>query len=180
MVITKQTNGTTGWYTYHKDIGSGNTLRLDNTTASTSFAHWVTDPTTSVFSMGSGFGSGETYVAYCFAEIEGYSKFGSYTGNGNTDGPFVYCGFKPAFLLVKLSSTTNGHWVIWDSSRTPTNLATNAMSPNNNWTETANFDVDLLSNGFKQRDTETSLNNNGQTYIFAAFAESPFQTANAK
>ena len=87
---------------------------------------------------------------------------------------------KPAFLLVKLSSTTGGHWVLWDSSRTPTNLATNALSPNNNWADTANFDVDLLSNGFKQRDTETSLNVNGNTYIFAAFAESPFKTANAK
>ncbi len=119
-------------------------------------------------------------IAYVWAEVEGYSKFGSYVGNQSTDGPFVYCGFKPAFVLTKLVSNSSGHWILWDSSRTPTNLATTALSPNNTWQDTTNFDVDLLSNGFKQRDTETSLNTSGETYIFAAFAESPFQTANAK
>jgi hypothetical protein len=180
MVITKQTNGTTGWYTYHKDIGSGNTLRLDTTAASTSFAHWVTDPTTSVFSMGSGFGSGEIYVAYCFAEIEGYSKFGSYVGNASTDGPFVYCGFKPAFIMFKNASAT-GNWVMSDSSRDSSNPVFGYQVAEGNALEergTALFDS--LSNGFKIRNAWTSFNGNTNTIIFMAFAESPFQTANAK
>jgi hypothetical protein len=180
MVITKQTNGTTGWYTYHKDIGSGNTLRLDNNSASTSFSHWVTDPTTSVFSMGSGFGVGEIYVAYCWAEIEGYSKIGSYVGNGNADGPFVYCGFKPAWVMVKNRSTTSD-WRIYDSSRDSSNPNTLVIYPNLNIIDTvSSHPFDFLSNGFKVRGTFGDVNTNGHTYIFAAFAESPFQTANAK
>ena len=205
MIITKQTNGTTGWYTYHKDIGSGNTLRLDTTAASTSFAHWVTDPTTSVFSMGSGFGSGEIYVAYCFAEIEGYSKIGSFEGNGSTDGTFVYLGFKPALVIAKQIDTvyTVGgsaatSWGMWDSSRMPNNPAGNPLWANLSSTETTRGNgssantggsdgnglggflmCDLLSNGFKARSAGSEFNSAG-THIYMAWAESPFKTANAK
>jgi len=181
MVITKQTNGTTGWYTYHKDIGSGNTLRLDNNSASTSFSHWVTDPTTSVFSMGSGFGVGEIYVAYCWAEIEGYSKIGSYVGNGSSDGSFVYCGFKPAWVLIKKTNGSgNENWRLFDSSRCSTNQNNKHLLPSSNSAESTETGMDFLSNGFKLRDNDAHQNQNGTTYIFAAFAESPFQTANAK
>ena len=83
-----------------KAIPITETLRLDNTNASSSFSHWVTEPTDSVFSMGSGFGSGESYVCYCWHEVEGFSKFGSYYGNGNVNSPFVYCGFKPAWIMM--------------------------------------------------------------------------------
>ena len=180
--IYKPHTNTTNWYMYHQSWGASGWAQF-NTTAAVigNAAAWGgVEPTSTVLTHGSGLVNQGSCILYAWAEIEGYSKFGSYTGNGNTDGPFVYCGFKPAFLLVKLSSTTNGHWVLWDSSRTPTNLTTTALSPNNSWADTNNFDVDLLSNGFKQRDTEDSLNLNGETYIFAAFAESPFQTANAK
>ena len=180
--IYKPINNTTNWYMYHQHLGASAWLNFTTTAATTSDpAAWGgVEPTSTVLTHGSGLVNQGSCILYAWAEIEGYSKFGSYVGNGVVDGPFVYCGFKPAFVLTKLSSDTNGHWILWDSSRTPTNLATTALSPNNSWADITGFDIDLLSNGFKQRDTETSLNASGKTYIFAAFAESPFQTANAK
>jgi hypothetical protein len=183
IIITKQTNGTTGWYTYVKDIGYDRTLRLDQDSASASFTHWVAHPTTSVFSMGSGFGSGEAYVAYCFAEIDGFSKIGVYAGNGNADGTFVYCGFKPAWVLIKNADQNGTYWTLFDSSRKPTNPANHTLNPNLNHVEETNGgngQIDLLSNGFKCRNTDGGINGNGVNYVFIAFAESPFQTANAK
>ena len=122
------------------------------------------------------------YIAYCWAEIEGFSKFGSYIGNGNADGPFVYCGFKPAWVMVKCSSAGGRNWRIWDSSRGPTNptnidLLANTADAENSY---SSDEIDLLSNGFKIRSTGSWHNTSGETYIVAAFAESPFQTANAK
>ena len=119
-------------------------------------------------------------IAYVWAEVEGFSKFGSYIGNGTTDGPFVYCGFKPAWVLVKNIDTANSHWVLWDSSRTPYNEMQNALRPNSIDPETSGFQFDFLSNGFKVRDGELSVSEEDDKFIFAAFAESPFQTANAK
>ena len=121
-------------------------------------------------------------IAYCWAEIEGYSKFGSYTGNGSTDGPFVYCGFKPAWVMVKSSSNGSINWRIWDSSRGPTNPNNLDLLANTTHIENAHGsdEIDLLSNGFKIRSTGSWHNSSGGTYVFMAFAESPFQTANAK
>lgn len=121
------------------------------------------------------------YIAYTWAEIEGFSKFGSYVGNGSSDGPFVYCGFKPAWILIKQTNTT-GDWNIWDSSRVSTNPNQLVLSPNvTNLELSWGGGIDFLSNGFKLRSTEYNFSNiNGGTFIFAAFAESPFQTANAK
>ena len=183
FIITKQTNGTTGWYCYHSALGATKNIRLDLSNAeATSSSIWNdTKPTSSVFTMGSGFGNSESYVAYCWAEIEGYSKFGSYVGNGNADGPFVYCGFKPAWLMIKRTDATQ-NWPIIDSSRDSVNVANRRLFANLSDIEDQgipNF-VDLLSNGFKCRDSNVSYNASGGTYIFAAFAESPFQTANAK
>ena len=183
MIITKQTNGTTGWYTYVKDIGYDRALRLDQDSASASFAHWVAHPTTSVFSMGSGFGSGEDYVAYCFAEIEGFSKIGVYVGNGNADGVFVNCGFKPAWVLIKNADQNGTYWTLFDSSRKSTNPANHTLNPNLSAVEETNGgngQIDLVSNGFKCRNTDGGINGNNINYVFLAFAESPFQTSNAK
>ena len=120
------------------------------------------------------------YITYCWAEIEGYSKFGSYVGNDSTNGPFVYCGFKPALVILKASSTT-GNWCMIDNARNPTN-PTNLFSVVNsaNAGDDTGGLIDFVSNGFKLRLQSPNFNGNGVTYIFAAFAESPFQTNNAK
>ena len=183
MIITKQTNGTTGWYTYVKDLGDDRTLRLDQDSASSSFSHWVTHPTTSVFSMGSGFGSGEEYVAYCFAEIDGFSKIGLYKGNNAADGTFVYCGFKPAWVLIKNADQNGTYWTLFDSSRKSTNPVNHTLNPDRDATEVTNGgngEIDLVSNGFKCRNTDGGINGNNINYVYLAFAESPIKTANAK
>jgi hypothetical protein len=121
-------------------------------------------------------------VAYCWAEIEGYSKIGSYAGNGNVDGTFVYCGFKPAWLLVKrtdLGSSSYNWWIV-DSSRSPVNGSTLSLYANLINAEISIDGWDFLSNGFKARNSAPNRNSSSGTYIFMAFAESPFQTANAK
>jgi hypothetical protein len=123
--------------------------------------------------------SSATYIAYCFAEIKGFSKFGSYTGNGSADGTFVYTGFKPAFVMVKARSAT-GYWVIKDNKRTNSfNVVDGNLYPNINSAEDtgAVAYMDLLSNGFKLRGTYPAMNANGQTNIYMAFAENPFVTS---
>tara|TARA_R100001443_G_scaffold23338_1_gene35529 strand:- start:6010 stop:10308 length:4299 start_codon:yes stop_codon:yes gene_type:complete len=124
--------------------------------------------------------SGNDYVAYSWAEVEGYSKIGSYVGNASADGPFVYCGFKPAWILIKWIDGS-ASWVLHDSSRTSTNPSSLALVPDGNGAEldASSLHIDFLSNGFKIRNTNASYNN-ASTYVFMAFAESPFQTANAK
>ena len=142
-------------------------------------------PTSSVFSVKTTTGvnaSGGTYVAYCFAEIAGFSKFGSYTGNGSTDGPFVYLGFRPKWVLVKVISTTND-WDLFDSVRDPYNVAGLRLQPNSSGAESATIsNFDFVSNGFKIRNNTntTEFNGSGSTYIYAAFAETPFKNALAR
>jgi hypothetical protein len=124
--------------------------------------------------------TGVTYVAYAFAEVAGFSKFGSYTGNGSTDGPFVFTGFRPRFVFVKRTDTT-GDWVIHDTARSPYNQANAVLYPNLSNAEDTSFNqIDILSNGFKCRSTNTNTNASGGTYIFAAFAEAPFQYSRAR
>jgi hypothetical protein len=121
--------------------------------------------------------SGYNYIAYCFAEVEGYSKFGSYTGNGSTDGPFVSCGFRPAVVLWKCSSNAGDDWRIWDNQRPGYNLTNLSLAPNTSAAEdtsTNNYAIDTLSNGFKLRSLTTGTNGSGRTYIFMALAENPF------
>ena len=123
--------------------------------------------------------SGGTHIAYCWAEIEGFSKFGSYVGNGSADGPFVYCGFKPALVLIK--TTSGGSWVIKDSSRSPNNPNGSQLYANTSAIDDDPYGItDFLSNGFKPRVISQSINASGETYIFAAFAESAFSYSNAK
>ena len=120
------------------------------------------------------FDNGDTAVAYCFAEKQGYSKFGSYTGNGNADGPFIYTGFKPAWLLIKRTSST-GDWLLWDNKRDTFNVTDGVLKPNSNAAEnTGYWYIDFLSNGFKIRATDGEINGNGNSFIFMAFAEHPF------
>jgi len=124
--------------------------------------------------------SGIDYVAYVFAEIESYSKYGSYTGNGSTDGTFVYTGFRPAFLLVKNAVVANS-WRLWDSDRPGYNVTNLYLTPDNDGLEgTINIDVDFLSNGFKLRGSNSGINGSGNTIIYMAFAENPFKYANAR
>jgi hypothetical protein len=193
FLISKARGGTNDWWVVHKS-GNGN-LQLNTTSAlitsggTNGSMGYPSTLTNSTFTFTNGSStvnnanqSGVTYISYCWAEIEGYSKFGSYVGNGSADGPFVYCGFKPAWVMIKRTDSTGGDWVILNSSMAPTNTSTlTALSPNDTRGEGPfGFNADLLSNGFKLRVTDSFSNASGGTYIFVAFAESPFQTANAK
>ena len=185
FIIVKKRNGGSDWVVYHQSLATQEYLVLNLTNGkNTTTELFYQDPTSSVFYIGDASNainaSGGTYISYCWAEIEGFSKFGSYVGNESADGPFVYCGFKPAWVMVKRSNAGE-NWAIIDSSRNSTNVATNFLRPDETTIETTGAaNMDLLSNGFKLRGTDTKSNGSGSTYIFAAFAESPFQTANAK
>ena len=188
FIITKQrTTAGHHWRTYHSSIGATRSVYLNLTNAQSGVdAGFMnsTEPTTSVFSIGTDTNLNENtqaHIAYCFAEVEGFSKFGSYVGNNSADGPFVYCGFKPAWVMIKRTDSLN-QWQIQDSSRNsinPTNVALYSESSAQEETATSTS-KDFLSNGFKIRGVDTMVNASGGTYIFMAFSESPFQTANAK
>ena len=187
MMIFKQRNTTRDWIVYHSSLGAGYRVFLNLTDASgASTANFNnTEPTSSVFSIGATTATndnGGSYVAYCFAEVEGYSKFGSYTGNGSADGPFVYTGFRPAFVMVKRTDTAN-NWNIIDSVRSPYNTVDDYLFPNLSNAEATNvagYEVDFVSNGFKLKGTGTSINASGGTYIYMAFAETDFANALAR
>ena len=183
MVIVKKISGTSQWYTYHASLGATKYLDLQSTAAeSTSSANWNnTAPTTTVFSLGTNSNvnaSGQTYIAYCFAEKQGYSKFGSYKGNGNANGTFIYTGFKPAWVMVKNVSGSES-WHIWDNKRSSFNLRELVLYPNGSSVEEdVGADIDMLSNGFKLRSASTSVNGNGNSFIYMAFAEAPLVGTN--
>jgi len=142
-----------------------------------------TAPTSSLFSVGTYLSKNtNTYVAYCFAPVDGYSSFGSYTGNGSADGPFVYTGFRPRWIMIKKSSAASAvGWYMYDTSRDTYNLTKNFLAANSSAAEVAAGDgIDILSNGFKLRATGTDINDSSQTFIYAAFAEHPFTTSRAR
>jgi hypothetical protein len=182
MMIVKNRTTVTNWHVYHHDLGATKYLLLNTTGAEgTASSVWNdTAPTSSVFSIGTGDGtnkSGDNIIAYCFAEKKGFSKFGKYTGNNNADGPFIYTGFKPAFIMIKDSSAANA-WHIRDDKRSPINPSINFLQPNNSDTEvTLGEKIDLLSNGFKIRQTGGKVNDSGNVYIYMAFASEPFTTS---
>ena len=118
-----------------------------------------------------------TYIAYCFAPIQGFSKFGSYTGNGDADGTFVYTGFRPAWIMTKRTDST-GSWYVWDSKRLGYNADNNRFLADDTYAEQTDDDMDILSNGWKFRLTDGDMNASGGTYIYAAFAEAPFVNSN--
>jgi len=180
MIICRGQNVTSVWATYHKSLGAGNYLSLNATDASSANTNvWNnTSPTSSVFSMNATFwsaGSGQNFIAYCFADVKGYSKFGSYTGNGNADGTFIYTGFKPAFVLTKRTDGVDW-WGMWDSKRLGYN-GSNYFLRSNTTDAEANKELDILSNGFKIRTTDGGINASGGTYIYMCFAENPFVTS---
>jgi len=189
MVISKGRSNTGTWSVYHDGIGNAaNGVSLENTSGTRSeAAYWnSTDPTSSVFSVGTSNdtnGSSRTYVAYCFADVKGYSKFGKYTGNGNNDGSFVYTGFAPAFVLLKNVDETE-QWWIFDNKRNAYdgNFRYYALFPNADSAEGTtsgdNNHIDFLSNGFKLRTTAQQLNGTSDNFIYMAFAESPFTNSN--
>jgi len=134
-----------------------------------------------VFSVGTNAAvnaNNDTYIAYLFAEVEGFSKFGSYTGNGSADGPFVWCGFRPRYVLFKNASAAY-HWFIYDTARNTVNAVTSNLYASSSAAEQADASLDILSNGFKLR-SATYINDSTNTIIFAAFAESPFKYARAR
>lgn len=171
------------WAVYHKDLGATKAMLLSSTnTEAVDSRYWNNQsPTSTVFSIGD-YGevnnSGKNYIAYCFTEIEGYSKFSKYTGNVSADGPFVWCGFRPRWIMIKVTDLASCNWVIYDTSRSPNNVSIQVLNPNQSYAEDATyFPLDILSNGFKIRQGqygETNWGSGAKNYIFAAFAEFPF------
>ena len=185
MIIQKNRDETQPWWVYFSTIGAGGQLRLNGTNAEGSDGGVLwnsTAPTSSVFSVGDNTGtngSSDKCIAYCFAEKKGFSKFGSYTGNGNIYGPFIYTGFKPAFTIIKRITDGTESWILQDNKRSPTNPSDVFLTPNSNNADatTTNAHIDYLSNGFKLRHNDTRGNTSGITYIYMAFAENPFVTS---
>jgi len=187
MIIIKNRQAANSWVVYHVSTGNGNVLILNSTNASTadSTAWNTTTPTSSVFSLGSGAAAdtnqtsgGGQHVAYCFAAVAGYSAFGSYTGNASTDGPFIYTGFRPRWIMVKRTDSTSD-WYIWDTSRDTYNVEAATLLADTSGAETSATSIDGLSNGFKCR-SATVVNASGGTYIYAAFAENPLNYSRAR
>ena len=190
-IITKRYDGATeNWGIYHASTGNTKYLFLNkNNSVATSSAYWNdTTPTSSVFSIGTNDvvnTSSGVYIAYCFAEKQGYSKFGKYTGNGNANGTFVYTGFKPAWILIKDTGSTQS-WFMYDNKRDTINPNTKLLTANNSSAEedsasTGNtFDVDFLSNSVKIRTTDGGVNTSGNEYVYSVFAENPFVTEGTK
>jgi hypothetical protein len=183
-IIVKERGGDGNWIVYHSTLGNGKYLSLTDTGAAvTASNYWNnTSPTSSVFTVGTTGnvnGSSKTYIAYCFAEKQGYSKFGSYVGNGNADGTFVYTGFKPAFVMIKATRTAKD-WKIIDNKRNPSGLGganpvRYRLAANTTATTSDDGDgQDFTSQGFKFRTTDSHMNGNGTTYMYMAFAENPF------
>ena len=193
VMIFKIRNTADNWRVYHQGIDATAPedyhAQLNSTGARIDNAGFFNDtaPTSSVFTLGSDSGingSSNTFIAYCFAEKKGYSKFGTYTGNGNVDGPFVYTGFKPAWVMTKCASTSSTYtvWGMWDNKRNPFNASSNVLATDLNEAENGSTigttqPMDLLSNGFKARANSSIHNLSGETHLYMAFAESPFVTS---
>jgi hypothetical protein len=184
--ITIKNRGAVGsWHSYHSALGGTQGILVNAANAaSTDSGFWNnTNPSSSVITLGTyNTFSSQTYVAYCWAPIAGYSAFGSYTGNGSTDGPFVYTGFRPRFVIFKSSSFAD-QWHMLDTSRSTYNSVSSAMLYANLSAAEADYSaypIDFLSNGFKFRTSAAFANQSGDTYIYMAFAENPFKYANAR
>ena len=183
LIMVKRRDSSSSWLVYHhKNTSAPETdileLQASNATYDNSTYWNDTAPTSTVFTINTssdGNANNGTYVAYCFTEIQGYSKFGGYVGNGNADGTFVYTGFKPAWIMVKETGATR-NWGIADPDELQLRNGgvTNALFPNHNYGQDANERVDIYSNGFKLKTTSTTWNTSAGTFIFAAFAERPF------
>ena len=180
-ILQKERNEASNWKVYHhKNTSAPETdyLTFNSTAATDDYADYWNDtaPTSSVYSIGSAAdinGSSDTYVTYLWSEKQGFSKFGSFVANSNTDGPFVYLGFRPALVIGKCASDTND-WFMFDNKRSTFNPVDDSLYPNTNAAENTNHIIDFLSNGFKIRDSDGTVNSTGNTYVYMAFAEAPF------
>ena len=186
MIIFKYRNGVINWLAYHASLGATKSIYFDATSAATTTYDYFadTEPTSSVFTVkkdGSYVetnNSGGNFIAYCFADVQGYSKFGSYVGNGSADGTFVYTGFSPAFIITKPTSTT-GQWTMFDNKRDSANVGNKKyLHPNTSGDEGDANSFDFLSNGFKLRLGGGDINTSGTSYIYMAFAEAPLVGTN--
>ena len=185
MIIMKVTGAAGSWNTYHGANTSApetDGLYLNSTAATEDNAAFWNDtaPTSAVYSTGTnGNLINNTLVAYCFAEKQGFSKFGSFVGNGNVDGPFVFLGFRPAFILIKKTTGGTANWIAYDNKRLGYNPTTQRLLPNvTDAEQTISDDIDFLSNGFKMRTSGTGENHADNTHVYAAFAEAPFVNSN--
>ena len=186
MVIVKSRSAANNWCVYHISMGNQYATLLNSTASSYSNSNYWnnTSPTSTVFSLGNGSDTNQssaTFVAYCWAPIAGYSAFGSYTGNGSADGPFIYLGFRPKYILIRCTNAAGG-WKIYNTSGlnyNPINTSLEAQDAGAEATSSG-FNMDWLSNGFKIRTTYTDFNASGNTYIYACFAENPFKYSNAR
>ena len=191
MIIIKNRSQVSAWIVGHQNMATSTPwagfMVLNQTAAYTTASGnliWnSTAPTSTVFSVGTDTStnfSGNNLVAYCFSAVAGYSAFGSYTGNGSSDGPFVYLGFRPRWIMVKNTSAVN-QWNLWDTSRDTYNVMNDILVPNSSGAETNSYPIDVTANGFKIRGgAGLAMNDSSNVYIYAAFAENPFKLALAR
>ena len=185
FIVVKTRNTTSDWLVYHIGETSASYYLLLNAVqgqTNNSIVWQGVTPTSSVFSIGTAGGTnanGNTFVAYCWAAVPGFSQFGSYTGNGSADGPFIYTSFQPKMILIKRTDTT-GNWIMWDTARNTYNVMGEELYPNLSNAGSTATDMDVLSNGFKLRNTTADFNANGGTYIYACWASNPFKFSNAR
>jgi len=188
LIINKNRGTTNYWNVYTSEYGGNYTLYLNttNSIAGPDSVWWNgADAGASVFTLGNNITNNATsnnYISYCFHSVEGFSKFGSYVGTNNSDGPFVYTGFRPAFVVCKNTTTSGGDWAIIDTVRDTYNVATKQIWGNSSSAEaTGSNTIDIVSNGFKVRASGlTNFNKSGETVIYMAFAENPFKYSNAR
>ena len=181
MMIFKNRDATMDWVVYHEALGNTDYMVLNTTgAAAASTSRWNdTSPTSTLFTIGNTDklnSSGVDYIGYVFADVKGYSKMGSYTGNGNADGTFVYTGFRPSFVMVK--KTAGESWAIIDDKRLGYNVANYQLFANQTSGDTTEIRADIVSNGFKVRTSNGEYNTSGSTYIYMAFAEFPIVSSN--
>tara|TARA_S200002703_G_scaffold131530_1_gene119114 strand:+ start:191 stop:1276 length:1086 start_codon:yes stop_codon:yes gene_type:complete len=186
--IVKQRSGNSefkDWFFWHKDMAASNIvdnrMMFLNSAANPATYTGINALTTSTIRVKSSTTAqnGDTFVAYAFSQKQGYSRFGKYIGSGDANGPFVYCGFKPAWIMLKITSGTTAGWYIWDIKRetvNPNNQYLNAVEADAEQSSST-FDIDFLSNGFKLRNSNAGLNGSGTSYIYMAFAQNPFVTS---
>ena len=182
MIIVKDlSEDNYDWMVYHQSLGATKYIRLNLTSAVSTSTVWQdTAPTNQVFSVVSNSSdvnkSGNNFIAYCFANVQGFSKMGSYVGNGSTNGTFIYTGFRPAFAMFK-DTTSARDWAMLDNKRNTFNVMDKRLFPNNSDAENDTDILDFTSNGIKLRSTNTSVNVSGNTYIYMAFAENPITSS---
>jgi len=188
MIIVKSLANTTSWMVYHSAIGNNSEIYLNgtNVAAGSSTAWQDTNPTSSVFYVAGGAGDGVNasgdYIAYCFAEKKGFSKFGKYNGAGTTTGQFVYTAFKPAFVMTKIATTggsDTGGWVIMDNKSYPNNLSNSpVLFADGNYAQSDSYNGEMFSNGFRFNANSVTVNGSGNSYIYMAFSEHPLVASN--